>query len=197
MSVDNKLNPLDEALRILWIESIPNSNEETSSRELRLILSDNDGPDMDAQKQLELINRLFETVKSVSLGELIDNALATKNISSVELADESGLDVSSVEELKEDSIYPNNIPVILLQKLLEKLNISFDTVEKAIWKTYEMLRKKYFIEPGPGYVFARKGRNEIREGLINKKTTGRELYENKDALEKYLSKLKDLMEENK
>ena len=62
MSADNKLNALDEALRILWIESIPNANEEASSKELSLILSDNIGPDMNAEKILgsDLLDIIFE-----------------------------------------------------------------------------------------------------------------------------------------
>jgi hypothetical protein len=194
MSAVNKINLLDEALRILWLESIPKADEETCNKELNLILSESNGLTMDAEKQKQLIDKLFETVKGISLGELISQAITTENIPDLDLAAQTGLTLNSVKELREDAVFPNNIPVLLFQRFLERLHISFQSVEQSIWKTFEILKRKDFIDSCPGYVLARKSRGEIKDGLQNRKASGREFHQDKESLEKYLIKLKELME---
>ncbi|MEP6676767.1 MAG: hypothetical protein ABJA78_16525 [Ferruginibacter sp.] len=197
MSVNNKINALDEALKILWLESIPKVGEKECAKEVELILAEGIDINMDAEKQKQLINKLFGTISGVSLGELISQAIVAQNIEVSNLAVETGLTLNSIADLKQDAVFPNNIPVLLLDRFFQRLHISIESVKDSIWKTFEILQRKEIVDNSPGLIFARKGRGGMLENLINKKMSGRELYENKEALEKYLVKLEELMNKNK
>ena len=60
MSANNKMNALDEALRILWLENIPKADEELCAKELNQILSESCDISMTPEKQKQLINKLFD-----------------------------------------------------------------------------------------------------------------------------------------
>jgi hypothetical protein len=196
MTDQNKINTMDEALRVLWLENSQSADFNISENELELILASDDVLQMDQQKQCQLIDKLFNTIKSISLGELISEAFKSKALSEEAVAQETRLPMKVIEELKTDSVFPNNIPVLLLKGLFNNLDISYKAAEQSILKTFEIMRKKKFINLEPGYATMafRKSGNDIKGSLISRnKVDGSELYENKDALVKYLSKLEDLM----
>jgi hypothetical protein len=79
-----------------------------------------------------------------------------------------------LEQLKADSFWPNSVPIIVFKNMLRHLGIGFAEAEKAIWVTYEILEKK-----------------KPAKRLYTKS----DLWECKEALAKYLSRLKELMTE--
>lgn len=94
--------------------------------------------------------------------------------------------------------FTNNVPVVLFTKLLSALNISFKAAEEAIYKTFNILQSQATIQhsssSGLNPAF-RKGYHTSRESFSKNspKTDGKELFENKEALEKYLTRLDELM----
>jgi hypothetical protein len=155
---------------------------------------------MKQAKQKLLIDKLFTTVNSVSLGSLLLETVTEKSVSDEILSQQSKIPLKIIADLKADSIFPNNIPILLLKNLLKFLDISFQSAEQAIWKTFELMKKREFVTSyfGSGQPAFRRRQNNSRDSLIkvNSKTDGKELFENEEALKKYLSRLDYLMKTN-
>lgn len=200
MSNQNSINKFDEALRLFWLESSQTADFKSSEKEMEAILKSNAVTNMNESKQKILIEKLFTTLNSVSLGTLLSEVTTSRSVSDEIVSQQSKIPLKIISDLKTDSIFPNNVPIVLLKNLLKLLDISFQSAEQAIWKTFEIIKKRefvstYFISGQPSF---RHRQNNPRESLIkvNSKTDGKELFENEEALKKYLSKLGDLMKTN-
>lgn len=197
MPNSNTIHSLEEALRIFWLESSQNAAPNVSEQELKLILSAEHTFEMNAEKKAKLINRLFDTVKSPSLGTLISESIELKSIHVKELALETNIPLKTVKELIKDSIFPNNIPILLMVGLFRRLKISLKSAESAILKTYEIVMKRQVIDYGnsPAVATFRRDQNLRTRSFVKKagRSDGKELYENREAVLKYISQLKVLM----
>jgi hypothetical protein len=101
-----------------------------------------------------------------------------------------------IKDLQRDSIYPNNVPVVLFRKLLAALKISFQSAERAIRQTFEQLQSQSGVvfQAGLSPAF-KKGNFASRESLYKSAppSDGKELFQNEEALNRYLNKLSELM----
>ncbi len=198
MGISKKINVLDESLRLAWLESSQESDSHVSDKELNIILKGVYNSSMSLDKENLLIDKLFSKFSALSLGQLISNSIQSKSLSYKEVASKTNIPINVLDELKTDTIFPNNIPVIFLKKLLQLLDISFKSADQAVWKTYDIIKSrasisnKYFLQPEPHF---RRKQNISPGSLINKNksTDGSELFENEDSLRKYLNKLENLM----
>lgn len=190
----NNIDKVDEALRILWLDAGENASESDACNQLARILQDQVQTAMPADDQDNLMAELFITMSTVSLGELIVESLQSMSFSVDKIAEEVKLSEERINQLKNDEIYPNSIPVVLLKDLLEKLKISFRLAEKGILKTFEVVRQRLHV-PAVACrpVFRRASSKEDIDmsGALRKTKT--DLYENKEALFNYLNKLEELM----
>lgn len=87
---------------------------------------------------------------------------------------------------------------MLFKNLLSYLNISFSSAEKGIRKTFELLQAKlsptlnsHSVHPAfrAGLFLSKSDYNAHFANLSD----GKELYENKEALDKYLNRLNELL----
>ncbi|PUZ30547.1 hypothetical protein GA0116948_101598 [Chitinophaga costaii] len=194
MERDN-IEILDEALRILALERA--GNTEHADQEMSLILSNDSLLDMPPAKEEMLFVALNGIVTTPSLGQVIQEKLQQLNMTSAELSDIVKLPVQTVDKLVSDDLYTNNVPIVLFKNLLNYLNIKFAAAEKCIHKTFELLQSKVFnhdvnIALAPAF----------RSSLYTPKsiavpsqraTDGKELFENSEAMEKYLNRLRELL----
>lgn len=198
METSKKIKVLDESLRIAWLESSQESDSYVSNKELSIILKGVYNSSMPFDKEQLLIDRLFSKLSSLSLGQLISSSIQSKSLSDKEVASQTNLPENVIDELKTDTIFPNNIPVILFKKLLQLLDIPFKSADHAAWKTFDIIKSsaflsnKNFLLTEPAF---RRKQNISHESLIkmNKSADGSELFENEDSLRKYLNKLESLM----
>jgi hypothetical protein len=191
----NQIDKIDEALRILWLDAGVNTSESDASKQLTEILNEPVHIEMPAEDHARLMSDLFITMSTMSLGEVAVEKMRSLNISTKSLAEQVKLSEERIEQIKNDEIYPNSIPVVLLKDFLEKLKVKFNMAEKGIMKTFEMVLSRLIVpavECRP--VFRRASSREISEvgGALRK--TKSDLYENKEALFNYLNKLEELME---
>ena len=195
MNEQHKIDPFDEALRILWLEGLDELNNEDSQKKLNSILSGNYSVTMSQFKSTELIDKLHNTVQSSSLGQLINQAIVSNKLSEEEVVKQSQLPLKTFSELKTDSIFPNNIPILLLRNLLKQLNISYKVAEQAIFKSFDTMKNREFIASCVSQPTFRRSQTNTRDSFlkVNHKADGRELFENEEALKKYLLKLEELM----
>lgn len=196
MDTQNKIDSLDEALRLIYLEAAKETDIQVSTKEIKYILSNDTTIQMSENRKKMLLERLKEVGVSLSFGQIVQKALDESNEKSV--LEKSNLPLEVLNELKRDSIYTNNVPIIFLKNLLSILNIPFSTAEAAIKKTFEMLQRQDSIKQNDCSVFSlayRKGYYNSRESMNRNtsKSDGKELFENKESLEKYLKRLSELM----
>lgn len=190
----NKIDKVDEALRILWLDAGTNASESDACNQLAGILQEPVHAEMPKEDQAKLMDDLFVTMSTISLGELIVEKMQSMAIPIKILAEQVKLSEERIDQLKKDEIYPNSVPVVLLKDFLEKLSIGFHLAEKGILKTFEVVRQRLRV-PAVACkpVFRRSSSREDSDmgGALRKTKT--DLYENKEALFNYLNKLEELM----
>lgn len=190
-----KVDVLDEGLRVLSFERTLN---EIPGKELSLILSASPAIEMPEARKQQLLTKLGALINTPSLGQVLQQQLSASAVTADELASNVKLPAKVVADLLTDTIYTNNVPIVLFKNLLSYLNVSFLTAEKGIRKTFEMLQSKLSPD-NPGYglqptfrsgLFMSKAENALP---LLKATDGKELYENKEAIEKYINRLSELL----
>ncbi|CAN5378220.1 hypothetical protein BH11BAC3_BH11BAC3_01930 [soil metagenome] len=197
MNTPNKIDTLDEALRVIFLESAKETDAINIEQEMKQILSPTNFVMSHAKKTL-ILEKLNTVTTSLSFGQLLQKAMINIGVNEAVIAEKFNLPVEIIENLKNDSIYTNNVPIKLFKSLVSFLNISFKSVEESVRKTFEILQSPAVAKSdsfsGFSHAF-RKGYYASRESLTkNTPTTdGKELFENKESLEKYLSRLNELM----
>jgi len=198
MNANNHTDILDEVLKLYFLESAY-AGEMALHPELPSILEGEPVAIMPKTMRLKLMGGLKELLKQMSFGQLLTHAIADQKVSAVSLAEETGLPESVLAELRQDEVFANNVPIIFLKKLLKTLNISFQVADKAIRNTYELLQHRVFSVASYEAVtpaFKKGGSLPSRESFIKNKpktSTGKELFQNKEALDRYLNRLDELM----
>ena len=194
MNTHNRIDRLDEALRMLFLES-SNTNLD-AEQTLAAITSGNYTAEMRADKKQLLMNRLQDVLMSASLGQLLENAIRKAGIQAQTLEQQTGVPETMIRDLQQDNIYPNNVPVVLFRKLLSALKISFESAERAIRQTFEMLQVQAgaTIQAGLAPAF-KKGQFADTPSLYKSSmpSDGKELFQSEEALNRYLNKLDELM----
>jgi hypothetical protein len=197
MNTPNKIDTLDEALRVIFLESAKETDAINPEQEMNQILSSANFVMSDAKKTL-MLEKLNTVSTSLSFGQLLQKAIVDLSTTEAVIAEKSNLPVEIIENLKNDSIYTNNVPIKLFKNLVSFLNISFKAVEESVRKTFEILQSPAVVKSDSFSGFSpafRKGYYASRESLTKNTpaTDGKELFENKESLEKYLSRLNELM----
>jgi hypothetical protein len=197
MNTPNRIDTLDEALRVIFLESAKETDAINPEQEMNQILSSVDFVMSEAKKTL-MLEKLNAVCTSLSFGQLLQKAIIDLSTTEALIAEKSNLPVEIIENLKNDNIYTNNVPIKLFKNLVSFLNISFKLVEESVRKTFEILQSPAVAKSDSFSGFSpafRKGYYASRESLTKNTpaTDGKELFENKESLEKYLSRLNELM----
>ncbi len=186
---------LDEALRVLNLEMA--ADDANADRELSLILSNEASVDMPSNQKEKLFMALSMVVMAPSLGQVVQERIKQMDITTAQLSEGVKLPVQVIDGLISDDLYTNNIPIVLFKNLLNYLNIKFSTAEKSIRKTFELLQSKVFNHDAnvalvPSFRSSLYTAKSI--AIPSQRTTdGKELFENKEAMEKYLNRLSELL----
>lgn len=203
MSTRNiKVDAIDEALKFAYLSAdVEQKIIVNPSQQLNYILDADYPVQLSNELSSKIIGKLYEKLAVDSLGILLINALKDNNIKTDDLAAEVSLPTTTIEQLKEDSILANSIPVISFRNLLKKLQIPFDKVEQAINKTFHMLKNEASFSPSVigSLQLSYRRRNAGTGSPFNTKASKSErqyLFQNEEALNKYLKRLGELYESN-
>lgn len=189
-----KADILDEVLKMLYFQSVTDASAE---RELSRITNEFPTVEMSPVQKAKLFERLAAIDPANTLGEIISNRLKELHLEPEQLSRNTSLPLNVIHELMEDKIYTNNVPIMFFRNLLKRLAISFEEAEKSIRKTFALLQENISIPTSTNGVNPafRKGPHIL--GVTNmdahSKGDSRELYENKEALDKYLTRLNELL----
>jgi hypothetical protein len=197
MSNQKNINSFEEALRNTWLQSAKDADIGFSERELKLILSSTDDTfEMDEQKKEALINKIFETSNGPSIGSVISEAMNLGKLSSESMANGAKIPLAMFQQLISDEIFPNNVPVVGLGKILNMLSIQIENARQPIQTTFNIMKAKELRNIDASCrIAARRQQPEGGIGSVNRngENKGRELFENQEALDKYLQKLEEVM----
>lgn len=189
----------DEALRITYLDHARSWGADTVTPLASTVFNLQPSVAMKVEKRQLLLGRLQDVMEALSFGELLDASIQKSGLSEQVLAEQSGLAQNVIRELREDAVYANSVPVMFFKNLLSALHIAAKPARQAINKTFEILQHQVLNHPqivsalAPAY---RKGYYVSRESAIKKAAAsdGRELFENKEALDRYLDCLEELMD---
>lgn len=149
-----------------------------------------------SEAQYQLFVKQLKDQLNPSLGTILTAELAAKSIT--DLSIETDLPVDVLEALKSDMLFPTNVPVMLMKRLLNALGIKYQRAEKAILKTVEAMVRQpaNSIAPGvlqPSYRRAAPLTGEIFKGSPTPGSLNHEVFETEGALRRYLKKLSEEM----
>jgi len=192
-----EINSFDEAIRVIWLESSKVTNEEPENIS-EFILDSEVTSNLSENKRDKLVDELFEKSKIPSFGLILSDAIIKNNVSMKEINEITNLSENVINDLQKDNIFINNIPILLFKKLLDFTKISFEKAETSIYKTFEILKNKDILNKiySPGLCITQRKESKITKELTtsNKiEITGKNLYENKESLQRYLSHLKEIL----
>lgn len=190
MNNTNKINKLNEAVAIAWLEDLVASENETFILQVENTATHT----MSADKRNKMVGQLYSKLSLLSFGELLTKSMTEKSVSIAELSGKAELNESFVKDLQADNLAVNNIPVLLLKKLLNSLAISFADAKTAILKTFEIVRhntvageENFSVAPA-----FRRGKTDS-DNSSYKRLPNKDLFENEESLNKYLERLEKLM----
>jgi hypothetical protein len=188
-----KYDILDESLKLVWLESETIGERSKEEDDLQRVLSETYKTRM-THSQKERMQAKLLRKNSPSFGTLLQNALSGFATDLSALASKTRLLPSQLDDLIQDRIPVNSVPVVFLKELLGALNIPFGAASNSILKTFDAIKERenqFHI----GGAFSPSFKRNQREGNGLTSTVGRssDLYENEDAMHSYLEHLKELM----
>lgn len=191
------VDPIDEALKLVYLQDNRFDDTNNISLELNRIVECSYSIEMPSEKATKMVNSLFERFAVDSLGILITKSLEKEKINVDEISTESNLPVATIEQLQSDSILANSIPIVSFRTLLKKLKIPFDKAEQAIIKTFNILKNDVAFSPSTlnsTHLAYRSRYSKEVVGTSSKtsKSDSQLLFKNEEALNKYLDRLREL-----
>lgn len=115
---------------------------------------------------------------SKTIGQLLTKAITLNELKPevIEMELEFPKGKGIITRLMLDEYYTQNVPIILFINLILSLHIKFDDVFEALMPTFRLVLSK-----------------ETPETISNKKSVHYELWECEEAVEKYATRLKELL----
>jgi hypothetical protein len=194
-----KIDPIDEALKLVTLNT--ENQDEKGSQGLTLlnIISAEYKSQPSAMASERMIDQLFKKLSIDSFGVLINKELKKVKMDATGLSEKSGLPVFTIEQLQSDRILANSIPVIHFKNLLKTLQIPFDVASEAIFKTFELIKNESTLSMsfiGSSKFAYRRKSISVPSSVSSKNslTESQVLFQNEEALKKYLNRLKELYE---
>lgn len=198
----NKIPPFDNLL-LAYITSQDQENlvSGSSDKEASIVFSKQYDVVLQKQKVDTMLAELTRSLSKDSLGVLVQKGLESTTIPVTEIQSVTGLTPSLLEDIKQDMVFTNSVPVRSLVKLMKFLNISLDKAQAAIQTTFEKLsaESKMFLSiPAKAQPSFRKGMTHGDASFDFKRLRSDEsyLYQNKEALDKYTNRLAEIYQES-
>lgn len=188
-----KFDILDESIKHLWLESQVAGERSKEEDDLQRVLNENYTARMTSVQRERMQARLLRK-NTPSFGTLLQSAI--KGIASdlSSLASKTGLLPSQMEDLVQDKIPVNSVPVVFLRNLLTTLNIPFSLAYNAILKTFDNIKERESqLQIGGTFSPSFKRNREDQRASSSMLGRSSELYDNEEAIQQYLDHLKKLM----
>ncbi|MDF2188327.1 hypothetical protein [Paraflavitalea sp. CAU 1676] len=155
---------------------------------------------LSSEKTELLIAKLTNSLTKETLGALVKDAMNTSVTPLPDLHQATGLTPSLLENIKNDMVFTNSVPVKSLLKLIKILNISLAKATAGIAATFEKLQTESRIfssMPTKIQPAFKKGisQHAQQSDFRHLKQDESYLYQNKEALDKYTQRLSELYQQ--
>jgi hypothetical protein len=143
MNTNHKtVDALDEMLRLAVLErSVTLSSEDQWIEQMaERIFSTSPEVSPTDQKWQELFERLLEGLNELeTFGDLLSSALQRQNLDLPKLSEAIELSHETLEQLSQDNLFPDHVPVLLMKRLIEFLGLSFGKAKTTLQKTAALI----------------------------------------------------------
>lgn len=194
-----KIDPVDEALKLVTLYTENQDEKDSQGLTLLNIISIDYKSQPSTIASERMIDELFKKLSVDSFGVLINKELKKVKMDARGLSERSGLPVFTIEQLQNDRILANSIPVIHFKNLLKALQIPFNAASESIFKTFELIKNESTLSMsfiGSSKFAYRRKSISVPSSVSSKNslTESQVLFQNEEALKKYLNRLKELYE---
>ena len=190
----NKIDPLDEALRLLYLETAADGNMELFKAQVaQEPLQYRCSPEQKAA-----FAQATGVEQASSFGALITEAMGSGSWELETLAGQVAIPADTLHQLQQDAVFTNQIPVMHLKQLLHVLNIPFEAAKNGIVRTFELLKSiGTSASAGTAQLAYRKAGAGSRKSASPRMEVNRaSLFENREALDRYLNRLEVLIDKD-
>lgn len=182
------LNPIEEAIRLL---NFAPSDDKLDSLIYEVMSTEYESA-FPLVKEQEMLQRL-NVAAHQTLGAILQSALSKDHINVAQLANEIALPERVFNELLADSIAITNVPIMLFKKLILLLKVPFDDVQEAVWHTTRNLQFRLSLVDSLSSVAFNRKPATTPFGLQAETQARHGLFENDEAIELYLKRLEELL----
>lgn len=145
---------------------------------------------MSETQKSRLLDSLTQKYMTPTFGQLLSDRFRTTALSAASLADELGVPVDVIDCLLSDSVHPATVPIMVMKRLLERVNVTLDLARSALRATFDQLKANQSARPVGFGLAARKA-----SGIdTNRSVTGLDdTIGNEESLNQYLDRLAGFM----
>lgn len=181
----NQLDKVDKLLRLLMLAK-PDQYWPAQG------LPEGESTSMSKEQKNQLLSLLTRKHSPLTFGQILTEQFRTANVSVVALATEMGIPTEVIEYLANDNIHPATIPIMVMKRLLERLNVSLETARTSLRASFEQFKANQLNHP-PILGFGMAARKA--SGLdMSRSTTGwHDSAGNEESLNQYLDRLAQYM----
>lgn len=198
-----KIDALDEMLRYFVLEKgakidnkdklIEQVSETVFNTPLEVTPSD--------EKSSELLQRLQSALKEFNtFGDLLTVKIKQKNIELDALSNATQLPTATIEQLIQDALFPNHVPVLLIKRLIQFLDIPLDNAKRALQRTADFIAKDLSLKETSRLASTSARRRSRKKSHEIQKDTMTEAINPgvaKSSMEIYLQRLEEILIEEK
>lgn len=200
MKQTEKILPFEHLIGAYIVSDYAQSGASTADREAAQVFSAKLEVSMPTDRVQNLLNALGNAISKATLGSLVTASLADKQVADEVIHEKTGLTPSILDSIKQDMAFTNSIPVKSLVKLLKFLAIPFDQIISGMEQTFDKLNvesRMLLAVPASARPSFRKGvqRGDLGAELLHLKADESYLYQNKEAMDKYVKRFTELYEE--
>ena len=198
--MDNNIDFFDNLLfAYLSDESNEHVLEKNINKEMKIVFGKKYKDKLSKAKLNKLISSLTNVLSKDTLGSIVQENITATNFTFEEIHHATGMSASLLENIKEDLIFANSIPIRSLAKLLKLLNIPLKKAISAINLTFEKLiveNKMLSTFPVNVQPIFRRSIEDVHSDLNTEiKSNASHLYQNKESLQQYIERLSELFDE--
>lgn len=180
----NQVDKVDQFLRLLILakpDQYWSAQSLTSSSEPVMM--------SDTQKS-RLLESLTQKYGTPTFGQLLSERFRTTVLSAASLASELGVPVEVIDCLVNDSVHPATVPILVMKRLLERVNVTLDLARSALRATFDHLKTSQAARP-VGFGLAARKASGVH---MNSSATGMDdAIGSEDSLNQYLDRLAGFM----
>ncbi len=182
---------LDKAIKLLYL-----SDNELNNNQTEVIFKKEYKTKMSDKQKQRMLMQLKQKHVAYTLGNVLTQAMEAKKWNVQSLIEKAHVPINVMENLLADKIYANTLPVGFMKNILSILEIPFNEAANAIRTSFDSIKVQPSYNAVGGRPVARKSshRKTSNTQVGNSKTKA--LFENEEALNKYLNHLEQIMEES-